>query len=85
MEQTRNVAEIFDADSASLSRIQKEINHLYEVLEKELTRVSGKQKSAVFTEAVLQTSRILAQTATVLEQAQSALVVPEFLRTEEPF
>jgi hypothetical protein len=85
MERTQNVSEIFDADSVSLSRIQNEINRIYEVLERELTRVDTQEQSAVFKDAVLKTSQILAQTATVLNEAQNALVVPEFLRTQEPF
>jgi hypothetical protein len=85
MERTQTLAQIFDADSASLSRVQNAVHTLYEVLERELTRVDTNDQSAVFKDAVLQTSAILAQTATVLTEAQHALVLPESMRTAEPF
>jgi hypothetical protein len=85
MERTQTLAQIFDADSASLSRIEKAIHSIYEVLEQELSRVGTQEQSAVFKGAVLKTSNIISQTMTVLNEAQSALVVPESMRTAEPF
>ena len=85
MERTKTLAQIFDADSASLSRVQNAVHTLYEVLERELTRVDTNDQSAVFKDAVLQTSAILAQTATVLTEAQHALVVPESMRETDLF
>lgn len=85
MERTQTLAQIFDADSASLSRIEKAIHNIYQVLEEELARGDAEEQSALFKSAVLQTSEIISQTMTVLTEAQNALVLPESMRTAEPF
>jgi hypothetical protein len=85
MERTKSLSQIFDADSASLSRIEKAIHNIYQVLEEELARGDAEEQSAVFKSAVLQTSEIISQTTKVLIDAQNALVLPESMRTAEPF
>jgi hypothetical protein len=85
MERTQTLAQIFDADSASLSRIEKAIHNIYQVLEEELTRGDTEEQSAVFKSAVLQTSEIISQTTKVLIDAQNALVVPDSMREADLF
>ena len=85
MKRTQTLAQIFDADSASLSRIEKAIHNIYQVLEEELTRGDTEEQSAVFKSAVLQTSEIISQTTKVLIDAQNALVVPDSMRETDLF
>jgi hypothetical protein len=84
--QQQSLAEIFDEDSASLSRISKALALTIDTLISETVARDNSQRSAVHIKTLVDLREILYQAEGIIVHAQSGLKLPPSFRTqEEPF
>ena len=78
-------AEIFDNDSASLGRIDKQINYVIDLIHEERTSRDVTHQSGVYKKLVQDLNTILYTALGDIQMTQASLVLPESLREYEPF
>lgn len=79
------VAEIFDNDSASLSRIDKQINYVIDLVHQESTSRDASHQSGVYKKLIQDLNKTFYMVLDEIHLTQSSLVVPETFRKDEPF
>jgi hypothetical protein len=82
---TKGIAEIFDNDAQSLSRISKSLNMTADVLISELLAREPNHQSGVFKETINNLRNLISKAETIVVGAERSLVLPETLRSKEPF
>lgn len=85
MTEQRDIAQIFDNDAQSLSRISKSLNMTADVLVTELLAREPDQQSGVFKETINDIRHLIREANAILVMAEQSLVLPETLRSSEPF
>lgn len=85
MTEQRDIAQIFDNDAQSLSRISKSLNMTADVLVTELLAREPDQQSGVFKETINDIRHLIREANAILVMAEQSLVLPETLRSNEPF
>lgn len=78
----KSLEEIFDEDSASLSRVLKAVQLTDDVILSELHRTEKINQSAVFKSTLLELHQKLYELEGLIIKVQSVLQVPESLRKE---
>lgn len=78
----KSLGEIFDEDSASLSRVLKAVQLTDDVILSELHRTEKINQSAVFKSTLLELHQKLYELEGLIIKVQSVLQVPESLRKE---
>lgn len=79
------MAEMFDNDSASLSRIDKQINYVIDLIHEERTSRHVTHQSGVYKKLVQDLNTVLYTALGDIQITQASLVLPESLREYEPF
>ncbi len=77
--------EMCDNDSASLGRIDKEINYVIDLIHKERTSRDADHQNGVYKTVIKQLNELLYTALGEIQMTQSSLVVPDILRKGEPF
>ncbi len=77
--------EMCDNDSASLGRIDKEINYVIDLIHKERTSRDADHQNGVYKTVIKQLNELLYTALGDIQMTQSSLVVPDILRKGEPF
>ena len=84
--QQQSLATIFDADSASLSRISKSLAQTIDTIISETVARDNSQRSALHIKTLVDLREILYNADSIIVHAQSGLKLPASFRTkEEPF
>jgi len=80
-----DIAEVFDNDAQSLSRIAKSLNATSDVLLSELLAREPDQQSGVFKETINNLRDLIRKADAIVVTAEQSLTLPETLRRNEPF